>query len=185
MKKGFTIVELVISMALFSIILVATSSIFVTALKNYQINITKSDFQKEVNFSLDDINKNIKLAIEVPLTYGSYSLSQNILILALPTTDSSANFIYEDGAPLKDYVIYYSENGNLHKVTHADPSGIRANQNGEDKIILGNLTNVNYSYFPGLTGASQVEATIEVGKIVQKTNIKIEGKRLANLRNKQ
>jgi prepilin-type N-terminal cleavage/methylation domain-containing protein len=189
MKKGFTIVELVISIGLLSIILVAVSSIFITAIKNYQIGFARSSIQKEINFSVDDINKNIKLAVEVPTAYPATgeTLGGNTLILALPSITNQGAFIYQGGILQKDYFIYTLSSGALHKKVYST-AGVRANQNNSDNVIISYVLNTNaspiFSYFPDAVTARQVQINLKSGRTVEKTNVAITGSRLADLRNK-
>lgn len=184
MKKGFTIVELVISMAIFAIILVTTSTIFVTALKNYQIGATKSALGKDLNFTIDDISKNIKQAT-IAENYNSYSLSSTTLVLALPTTDQNGNFLYDGATRLKDYVIYFQVDNTLHKITYSTPSSVRAAENGIEKTLLSDIKNLNFEYLPGTTNPATISVSIETGRTIQNTEVTAREKVLANLRNRQ
>jgi prepilin-type N-terminal cleavage/methylation domain-containing protein len=187
MKKGFTIVELVISMALLAIILVAVSSIFITAIKNYQISFARSTLQKEINFTVDDINKNIRIAAGVESTNGSGdNRGPNTLILSLPATDANGNFIYQSGVLQVDTFTYSLSSGNLHKKIKST-TGTRLAQNNSDVVILNNVVNTLsdpiFSYLPSDI-PRQVQINLKVGRTVEKTNIRLTGSRLTDLRNK-
>lgn len=185
MKKAFTLVELLISISLLASIMVASTAIFVSATKNYQISITKSDFQKEINFTIDDIAKNVKSALSVPQTYDTFTTSQETLILSLPVLDTDGSFIYTGSVNEKDYFVYYLSGSDLHLKIYGNPAGIRSSQDGTDKILLSNITQSDiFSYSPSVSDASTVTTNLTLSKIVQKTNIKVTAKRVVNLRNK-
>lgn len=193
MKKGFTIFEVIVTISLLAIITMVTSSIFVTALKNYQINFQKTNFQKDLNFVVDDIDKNVKLATNVQYSYDVFNSNpiagaSNTLILELPSTDAAGNFIYISGALKKDVIVYYLENGALHRKIYASSSGIRYPQNNQDVILINNVinnaTSPLFSFLPDTSIAKQIKVDLKLGKMVEKTNVRLTGTRTATLRNK-
>jgi prepilin-type N-terminal cleavage/methylation domain-containing protein len=184
MKKGLTLVELLVSMVIFSIILAATSNIFIVALKNYQVSMAKSSLQNEVNFLLDDIANNAKLATEIPASYDIYNRPESQLILAVPAIDASRNFLYSGSNLLKDYYVYYLDNGSLHKkIFSNNEASIRFSENGIDSVVLtGVETTSPFTYPPG---QSSVQINFSAIKTVKNIKIKVVESRLVNLRNKQ
>lgn len=186
-KKGFTLIEMIIAIALLGIIMAAVSVIFTVSIKNYRNNIQKSSFQKDINFVIDNISKDIKLATSVPTEYDppTYTLSENTLILALPTIDESGNFVYVGNSPEKDYYIYYLSGNELKRKTFSSPLGIRAIMNEEEISLLSNVSQLQFSYLPGMSAADQVKVALTLSADINGRSITVSGERTANLRNKQ
>jgi prepilin-type N-terminal cleavage/methylation domain-containing protein len=181
MKKGYTLIELIISMAILAVIMAAVATIFVTSIKNYRTESQKSAFQRELNFVVDNISKDVKEAAEVPQNYDVFALAPTVLILAIPATNSSNNFIYTGEVLEKDYVVYYLLNQELKRKIYANPLGSRQSS---ENTIMKNVSNLAFTYSPGITNAGQVNTRVivsaNVGRIV---TLSVE--RLANLRNKE
>lgn len=181
MKKGYTLIELVISMAILAVIMAAVATILVTSLKNYRTESQKSTFQKELNFVIDNMCKDIKEAAEAPENYNPYTLSPTVLILAIPATDSSNNFIYTGDVLEKDVVVYYLSGQELKRKVIANALGTRESS---DNTILANVSDLVFTYSPGITNAGQIKAHVTVSANVGRT-ITLSSERLANLRNKE
>jgi prepilin-type N-terminal cleavage/methylation domain-containing protein len=179
--RGYTIIELVISMAILAVIMAAVGTIFVTSLKNYRTESQKSVFQRELNFVIDNIVKDTKQATAVPENYDTFSLSQTVYILALPATNSSGDFLYNGGVFEKDYLVYYLSGNELKIKTYANANGQR--DDGEE-TLLKNASAVNFTYSPGLTNAGQITISITESVDVGRT-VTLTERRMANLRNKE
>jgi len=179
---GFTLIELVISMALLGIIMAAVMSLFSTAIKNYAVNSQKSFLQKELNFTIDSIGKDIKQAVEVPATHdGLFTTSGDTLILALPATDEDDNFVYTGNVLEKDYVVYWLLGSDLKKKVYANALGTRTNS---ENIILSDVASLQYSYVPDAPPFSQVKINLSISRSVNNVSVSISGERTSNLRNK-
>lgn len=181
MKKGFTLIELLISISILGVIMAAVGTLFVTVLKNYRTESQKAAFQREVNFTIDNIGKDIKEAASVPQNYDTFALSENTLILALPAVDDANNFVYSSGVLDKDYLIYYLSGTELKRKTYASNFGTR--ESGEISLLK-NVSGFNLNYFPGATNAGQVKVSLTVTASAGKP-VTLTEERTANLRNKQ
>lgn len=184
-KKGFTIIELTIAIAILGIIMAATTSIFVTGMKNYQFNFQKSTFQKELNFTIDSISNDVKSGHSIPASHDVFTTSSNTLIVALPAIDENNNFIYTGGSLELDYIVYYFSNGTLRKRVYGNSLGKRNAINGTDRELLSNVELVNFQFIPGIADASQVKTSITLTKQTSRVNVRATGERTTNLRNKQ
>lgn len=182
MKKGYTLIELVISIAILATIMMAVSSIFFTSLKNYRAESQKSSFQRELNFVIDNIAKDVKQAAEVPQIYEEIELSSTVLILALPAVDNDHNFIYSGDVLEKDYLVYSISGNDLIRNTYASLSGTRET---EEDTLLSSVSALDFSYSPGLTDAGQVTISITQSIGVGNRTVTLTEGRMANLRNKE
>ena len=185
-KKGFTLVELIISMTVLSLILVAVASVFSVSIRTYQVESQRSMFQKELNFVTDAVSRDIKQSRLVQ-NYNPYILSSTTLILNLPSIDDSEGFIYSGGVPLTDTIVYYRSGASFYKVTFANPASRRAHGGFFGitwKMIDENITNVSFTYSPSISAARSVSFTITESAMVGKKNVILTAKSTANLRNR-
>lgn len=174
-KKGLTLVELVVSIAVLGIIMAAVASLFSVAINNYQFSFTQSTLQRETNFVIDNITRDIKQSVEIPKIYGGINRGSEKLILALPAVDVDENFLYDGSSLKKDYVIYYLDGTSLRKSITADPSSKRVNLNGTDRIILENVSSLSFSYIPNILDieTTQVDVNMTVTKNTNKATVTI------------
>jgi len=180
--KGFTLVELAIAIVILTVIMTAVSSVYAVALKNYQTQSQRSFFQKELNFASDQINRDIKQAVEVPATYDTFTLGPTAIILGLPASDSTGNFIYNANILQKDYVVYYLLGTDLHKKIYATGLSSRAGQNGSDIVILSDVTAMSANYMPGGI-PRQVATSLTLAKTVTGRNVSVTATQTVDLRN--
>lgn len=183
-KKAFSLIELLIALTIFGTIVTVTSSVFATAMHSYRLNIQKSFFQKDLNFTLDSIANNTKSASLIPASQGNYQSSANTLILAVSAKDQAGNFVYTANVPEYDYYIYYLSGSDLHKRIYGNANGILAGQN-TDSIILDNVGSFTVSYNPDINNASGVTISLGLSRQVYEHNVSLTQQRTVNLRNKQ
>lgn len=189
-KKGLTLVELLIAMALLVVIMSAVSSIFATALRNYQVQVVQNTLQRDLNVVLDDISRSVKDAVEIPTSYEApngevfiRTPNSSTLVLALPAIDENQQFIYNQaGRVEKDYLIFQLIESELHKKIFAYEMSSRFPQNNSDKIVLEDISQLSFNYF---NNSRLVETKISLEKGVLKTSIKINGENKSVKRNEE
>lgn len=181
-QSAFTLIELVISMALLGVIMAAVMSIFSTAIRSYAVNSQKSFLQKELNFTIDNIGKDIKQAVEIPANYDdTFTTNSDTLILALPATESDGDFIYTGGVLEKDYIIYWLSGSDLKKKVYANALGTRTNS---ENTILSNVSSLVYTYTPDALPYTQAKISLTINRTVNNISVAISGERTSNLRNR-
>jgi prepilin-type N-terminal cleavage/methylation domain-containing protein len=189
-KKGLTLIELLIAIGLLTVIMSAISSIFVVALKNYQVSITQNSLQKDLNIVLDDISRNVKEAVELPLMYTTtddetFNRSGNTLILAIPAVGNEQRFLYDvNGLIIKDYIIYQINGTELSKKAFINADSNRINQDKSDKIVLENIENNGGDFFQ-YENNRLVKTALAASKIASKTNVKASGMNASIKRNEE
>lgn len=181
MKKGFTVVELSISVAILGSLLAVVAGVFTVAVKNYQLEKQKADLQKELNYVADSLGNEIKNATGAPQNYDIYTLSPTTLVLTLPSLDENENFVYTSGQLEKDYFVYILSGQNLIKHVIPNPLSRRA---PKVSTVLGNVSALNFMYSPDVSNVSQISFNINVSVPIGKSNAKSKATRTANLRNK-
>ncbi|MBW6431624.1 prepilin-type N-terminal cleavage/methylation domain-containing protein [Patescibacteria group bacterium] len=190
-RKGLTLIELLIAIGLLTIIMSAMSAIFAVALKNYQVSIAQNNLQKDLNIVLDDISRNVKEAVELPLSYTTasnetFNRSGDTLILAIPAIGDEQRFLYdENDAMKKDYIVYQIIGTELHKKAFTDIDSGRINQDESDKIVLENINIGGNPVFTFNDSDRHVETRLSLSRIVSKTNVKASGMNVAVKRNEE
>jgi prepilin-type N-terminal cleavage/methylation domain-containing protein len=193
MKRGFTLIEVLISITILAVILLVLNAVYVAGIREFPRGFEKSKMQTDLNFSMDGIGMNIKDAFRSPSTYtngattfssgaGSYT-HQNALILELPAVNSSGDFIYSGSALQSDVIIYYLSSGNLYKRTYGNPSGRLSSETGQAKIILNNVTGFACTYTPS-SNPITISCTANIGRNIYGKNISLTGIKTSNLRNR-
>jgi prepilin-type N-terminal cleavage/methylation domain-containing protein len=179
-KKGLTIIELTIAIALLSIISAAIFSLFATATKNYTLQSQKSLMQKELNFVIDALANEIKSATGTEDEHEGSTLSENTLILKLPALDESSNFIYGPAGMEFDYIIYTLGGTQLRKVVSPH---INSKRPPKDSVVLADVSAFLLSYQPNQLTPKAIETTISLNRTVGKNNVRLEAKRSGYMRN--
>jgi prepilin-type N-terminal cleavage/methylation domain-containing protein len=193
MKRGFTLIEVLISISILAVILLVLNAVYIAGIKEFPRGFEKSKMQTDLNFSLDSIGMNIKDAFRSPSTYtngattfssgtGSYT-HQNSLILELPAVNSSGEFIYSGSALQPDVVVYYLSGGNLYKRVYGNPAGRLSSESGQPKAILKNVSSFACTYTPAGDPIT-ISCNANVAKNIYGKAINLNATKTANLRNR-
>lgn len=178
-NKGFSLVELIIAIALLGTIMAVVMTLFVVGIKNYRRESQRNFMQKEINFTADDLGTQIKQATLVPVAYDGTSRSAQTLILALPAVDEDENFIYNGDSLLYDYYIYYLSGKELYKKVVPDSQSVREEK---EEPILGDVSKFECIYEPQ-TDTELVTCTVETTKEVSGSTLIFSATKTARLRN--
>ena len=107
--KGLTLIEILIVLAVSSILVVALLSLFIAGQKYFINQDARADALEDSRFPITWITRDIKEAVQVvpgPITIGSndYSTSSNCLVLQVPSIDGTGTIINIDSD--LDYIVY-------------------------------------------------------------------------------
>lgn len=187
MKKGFTIIELLQTIAILATIFIVIISLYQVAIREYSINFQKIKIQTSLNFATDSIAQTAKMGLALAPSYGEFTRSAGTVIIEVPALDESGNFIYSGSAIEKDYIIYQLEGGNLEKRIYGNSLGRYANQHGEPNVILKNVTNFSCNFSNQVSGRADYYKTLTFNvttkeKILDK-EISFNVTKTVNLRN--
>lgn len=152
-KKGFTILEIVVSLALFAFLILLVNSMFIMAQKTYNSGENKSELTQNARVSLDRLSREIRQSEEI--------------VTALPATDTETGFpppneiFFQNGHDISriTYIRYYLNGTDLMRSEIAyyfsvDPTiyvrwdGLDASAQPPDTLVLEN--NVIGEYFSDL-----------------------------------
>lgn len=117
--KGLTLIEILIVIAVSSILVVALLSLFISGQKYFINQDARSDAIEDSRFPVTWITRDIKEAVQViagPITIGSsdYSTSANCLVLQVPSIDASGAIIDIDND--FDYIVYCQDSQNTSRL---------------------------------------------------------------------
>lgn len=150
MKKGITLVELMIVMVLIAIILPAVSSVYIKGMQTFRTELSQSQLQSDAQTILDEILNDVKNGQSIETSYNNdqFTTGQNSIIIKIPALDSNQNILYTGTNMRFDRVIYYFEGNSIHKVVYADSGSTRYANNGIDKVLAKNVLVLSFSFEP-------------------------------------
>ena len=192
MKKGFTLIELMIAISIIATISMVSTVVYRTGLRSYPENFEKATIQSKLNFTSDSLADYTKRAVNTLQAYDTFNRNTNtvksILILQIPalTDTTPPDFIYNGQVIEKDTIVYTLSGGNLVKRYYGNTHGKMAAETGTPKTILTNVSAFSCDYLDIVNGEySRVACTITVTKNIFGRNFSVTSKKTANLRNLQ
>jgi prepilin-type N-terminal cleavage/methylation domain-containing protein len=121
LSRGFTLIEVVIVVALTGIIMVVLTEFFFTTNQIYKSQNAELGVNMSARASLDDIDAYVKQATQVVDTYSTYSTGPTALILEIQSIDGSGQLI----PGVYDKVVYYMTGNSLFREIFPDPASSR------------------------------------------------------------
>jgi len=182
-KKGITLIELLIAITLVGTLTIAFSNIYLNCMKQFGMEFAQTQLQTNSQTVLDRIISDIKGAISVETSYNAYTTNQRTIIMKIPSIDSSQNIIYSGDTMLTDYVIYYFQSESIHRKLIANSASSRYPSNGQDKTIMTEVENLNFTYSPAVPSTSEVTVSMTLEKHLGKFNRTITNSSKTKLRN--
>lgn len=142
-KSGFTFVELMITLLVFSIISLTLWSVLSTGKDSWHRGVTQIELQQETRKAMDWITKELR---QSGLGHAQISGAGTVLTFQVPVDWDNDGDIVDDAGNIewgadgnKDWAIQYFRNNNrqlLRRTLDAYPNG---NQTGSDKILANNI----------------------------------------------
>ncbi|MFA5134055.1 MAG: type II secretion system protein [Patescibacteria group bacterium] len=127
MKRGFTLLEVVIVLAIFTILAVVISSLYIYHSNLYRIEEAAGDIKMQKTIFIKNFRETAEIAIAVEAERSIdgilHQSSSSTVIFKLPSIDENKNILTN----LFDYSVFYKSNKNLYMETEADPASIRKN----------------------------------------------------------
>lgn len=159
MKKGFTLIEILIVMALSAILLDVIYNIYQKNNDSYGIINTKSDLYKHNLQALDNIRLDIKKSHTVIRNYDIFSSDANSIILEIPRLD-----VTNIPIPNSYYYVVYTGNTTTNELTRYEYTGGVPTS----KIISSNYDLATFTYKDNLGN------TLNLSNIETSCQVKIE-----------
>lgn len=179
-KKGITLIETSVVVAILAVMTFAFSAIFVNSLKVYRQEEAETELISNTQTILDRITNDIKSAKSISATNSDYTLSEDILILKTPSLDANQNFIYSGSTVICDYIIYYTTNKSLHRKVVADVSSSRGSQDTE---LSKEIDFLKFNYNPDILNPNKIGTQITSKRNIGKDTREITLSSKAVMRN--
>lgn len=112
-KTGFTLVEMMVSVAIFSIIMVVGIGALSSIMDKYQASQKEKKAADSLSFVLETITREVRLGTNyysVPSDLGNTGIAKNGT-----ATEADTNLLGFDAASGRGYVIYFIQNGALFR----------------------------------------------------------------------
>lgn len=128
-RKGFTLVELIIYLALFSVLLAITTSLFGDSLQVSSESNAVSSVSQDARFILSQITGNVRKASDItqPSTNGAAASTLALVVDGIPNTyyvDENYNLILASGSAYYQLTDYNSSISAFSVTRLGNPSGI-------------------------------------------------------------
>ena len=176
-QKGFTLIEVLVVVAISVVCIVVLSSLFIGQNRIYRVETAELNVTADARQAVDDIDNYVRLATRTQSSYSTYTASSNVLILKIQSVNASNQLI----AGTFDYVVYYLSGTSLLRQIFSDATSSRSN--GIKKLannvngLSFTLNNVDYSLVTQVT----TDITIQENAGVQTRAITLSSK--SRLRN--
>ncbi len=139
-SEGFTLAELIISVAVAALVGGLLISIFVSNTGLFYRESSRITEGVGINDSLSSIRSWVKQAQAVAGSFSSYSSGPSELVLQVASIDSSGNIL----SNVYDYIVYTVSQGRLYLKVFPDATSSRKSL---DQILTNNIDSVVFNYF--------------------------------------
>lgn len=182
MKRGFTLIEVIITMALTVVMLIAFAGLFRAFNSTYSYQQAFSGTTNSAGGVLRAIEAATRPAHTVLASHafsqGTYASDAGTLVLELPSVDASGTVL----ADTYDYAAFYLDSTTAYRLVEADPaSALRAGRSTIGTMV----TSLAFAYNdPNLALATQVTVDIVASATVRGQSVASHLQGAIRLRNK-
>ncbi len=141
--RGFTLIEMLIGLAIISLLIVALLSFYSKGQQQFMNQNIQSDVLEKSRYPLALIARDVKSASQVVAAWGSYTTSSNTLVLEVPSVDSGGLIIDVDSE--FDHVIYRVFERKLQRIYDAK-EGVSARIDGS-RNLADDMTGLSITYY--------------------------------------
>ncbi len=142
LRRGFTLIELIIVMIILSLVMAAVLQLYVKGQTTFINQTADVDLQEDVRNPLAWLGRDVRSAVGVVSSWGSYTTSASVLVLKIPAIASDGTLVDPDAS--FDYAIYRMANGKLQRVLDA-LAGVSA-RSDSSRTLGDNVTAFLVSY---------------------------------------
>lgn len=182
-KRGFSLLELLITMTFVSVIATIITSVYLTGFNTFRQELTTSIVQSDAQTILDNLLLDIKNGMLIEQTYDSWITDEDTIIIRVPAMNSEKQILYSGADMLFDRVVYNYDGSAIHKIIYANPLSTRNNLSGKDITLDSKILALSFIYDPDQATATHVTATIHSEANVGNRNRGINLTGEARLRN--
>lgn len=159
--KAFTLIEVLIAVALVVLMLVVLTSFFISANATYEQQRSTIEQDQRVRLVADrteELLREARSVIEVhTFASGVRASNDQVLVLSVPAIDENGEI--QDG--YLDYIALYRESGDIHEEIDAAPGSVR--ESGQ-RILVSSIAELTFGY--DAAPASEVRA-VTIGVVAE------------------
>lgn len=150
-RRGFSLVEVVIAMAITLLVTVSIFSIFITSSKMAVESFMRNKTAMDARLVIDKLTTDARMAATVENAYGKYTADNKTLILKLPAIDADGFAI--DPETKFDYVIYHQEGTSPIYFVRTVVANADSSRESTDEIIGDSASPGVYAVQPDALGS--------------------------------
>lgn len=144
-ESGFTLVEMLVGIALVALLSVVLSAIIITSQRSAAVEKTRSDLTTGNRRLFDDTSRNVKLASTVlasaTLLGTAYTTGAETLVLQLPAIDASQNLV----TGVSDLIVFRKNGSNYEFIQDAGAGSVRPDT--ASRIYSNRMTALTFTYY--------------------------------------
>jgi len=190
-RGGFTFVEVLVASSLATVAAGVIFSGFISMQKNFIAGNSYIDIHRHARMAMDWLARDIRWAIKLEPSHGTYATSNNCIVLRVPSIDSSGDVI--DVKNEHDLIIFKLKDGSpteLERIVDAK-DGV-SSRIDETRIIAGNIDSLGFSYNDtglsdtgNLGDVTYLDIALVTGTTVRDINLSDSLSTTVKLRNKE
>ncbi len=168
-KQGFTLIETVVVVAIFIILSLALSNLYVNYYQSYYSQQAIIKVASSCSAAANEMQNAALQADQIVASHTFsgivYSSGQNVLVLEIPSIDSSGNIV----SGKYDYMVFYATGTLLYKLVQADAASSR--MSGQ-KQLSSTLSTITFVYNNGdLSQADKIDIDINMQAVAGRQTI--------------
>jgi len=137
-NKGFTIAEVLVASLIALITALAILSLYIFSWRSFATGNVLLDVYLNSRNASGYLTQDIRCAAQVVQSHGSYTTTDNSIVLQVPAINSSGYAI----SPNCDYIIYRLQGSDLYRIVEKDAASSRLNEN---RVIARYCTSLTFS----------------------------------------
>jgi prepilin-type N-terminal cleavage/methylation domain-containing protein len=136
---GFTLIEVIVVVALFAVCSVVLTSLFIGQNRIYKTQTAALNITADARIALDDIDNYLRAANRTLAGYSSYTAGPQVLILQIQSVNSSNQLV----PGTFDNVVFYLSSGSLVRQIFPNAASTRI---ATTKKLASNVTGLVFTY---------------------------------------
>ncbi|MGE5298130.1 MAG: PilW family protein [Acidobacteriaceae bacterium] len=138
-SRGFTLIETVVVTAILGLLSIVIVDLIIGQYRMYQIEYSELQVQQETRASLDEIDNQVRAAMEVVPDFDIYTAGTNTLILKIQSINPANQLI----PGTYDHVIFRLDGSSLMRTIVPDPT---SNRVAQERSLANGVTNLVFTY---------------------------------------
>jgi prepilin-type N-terminal cleavage/methylation domain-containing protein len=174
--KGLTLIELLIVVAISAVIMIALLSLYMEGQKYFFNEDAKADAIEDSRFPMTWISRDLREALQVVASHGSYSTDENTVVLEVPSIDPGTGALMTGS---QDYIIYRRNPNYPEKLERIIVAAPGTGRQDRTRVMADAVNAFGLTYYKqdGITPATTITDTFIVDitlsssmKGIQRTN---------------